>query len=228
MRSAGVRRLFLLALHLAHGLFEHRRVHLKADRLDVAGLFAAEHVAGAAEFEIERGDLESRAQVGELLERGQAAARNLSQLGLRRNQQVRIGAAIRTANPAAELIQLAETMAIGAVDDDGVGERDIQAVLDDGGRHQHVVLVVHEGEHDALQLRLGELAVADDDAGLRHQFANLRSEIVDRLHPVVDEVGLAATLQLHLDCGAHQLLVELGDDGLNSRRSVHRQSTGRA
>ena len=35
------------------------------------------------------------------------------------------------------------------------------------GRDQHVVLVVHEGEHDLLQLGLAHLAVADDDARLR-------------------------------------------------------------
>jgi hypothetical protein len=31
-------------------------------------LLAAEHVAGAAEFEVKRGDLEAGAEIGELLE----------------------------------------------------------------------------------------------------------------------------------------------------------------
>ena len=55
-------------------------------------------------------------------------------------------------------------MAIGAVDDDGVGERDVEAVFDDGGGDEHVELVVHEGEHDALELGFAHLAVADNDA----------------------------------------------------------------
>jgi hypothetical protein len=37
-------------------------------------LFAAEHVACAAEFEVEGCDLEAGAEVGEFFERGEAAA----------------------------------------------------------------------------------------------------------------------------------------------------------
>ena len=106
-------------------------------------------------------------------------------------------------------------MAVGAIDDDGVGERNVEAVFNDCCRDQHVVFVVHEGEHDALQLSFSHLAVANDDARRRHQFADLRGEFVDRLHAIVDEVDLPAALQFQLDRRADQLLVELGDDGLD-------------
>ena len=55
-----------LALHLAHGALEHGGVQLEADGFDVAALLAAEHVAGAAQFEIERGDLEACAEVARI------------------------------------------------------------------------------------------------------------------------------------------------------------------
>ena len=71
---------FFLALNLADGLFEHGGVHLEADGFDVAGLFAAEHVAGTAEFEVEGGDFESGAEVGEFFEGGEAAAGDLGEL----------------------------------------------------------------------------------------------------------------------------------------------------
>ena len=99
----------------------------------MAALLAAEHVARAAQFEIERGDFESRAEVGELLESGEAAARDVGQFLFRRDEQVRIGAAIGAADASAQLVELAEAVAVGAIDDDGVGERDVEAVLDDGG-----------------------------------------------------------------------------------------------
>ena len=63
-----------LALQLAHGALQHRGVQLEADGVDVAALLAAEHVAGTAQFEIESGDLEARAEVGEFLQRRQTAA----------------------------------------------------------------------------------------------------------------------------------------------------------
>ena len=40
-------------------------------------------------------------------------------------------------------------------------------------------------------------------------------EFVDGFDAVVDEVDLAAALELHLDGGADELFVELGDDGLD-------------
>ena len=63
------------ALQLAHGALQHRGVELEADGFDVAALLAAQQVAGAAQFQIERGDFEARAQVAELFQRGQPAAR---------------------------------------------------------------------------------------------------------------------------------------------------------
>ena len=204
-----------LALHLLDGRFEHGGIKLEPDRLDVAALFAAEHVAGAAEFEIEGGNLEAGAEVGELLERGQAAAGNLGELLLRRDEQIGVGAAIGTADAAAQLVEFAEPVAIGSVDQHGIGERDVEAVFDDGGGDQHIVLVVHEGQHDALELGFAHLAVADDDARAGHQFLDARGDLVDGFDAVVDEVDLAAAFEFELDRRANDLFIELGNHGLN-------------
>ncbi len=80
--------LFFFALHLADGLFEHGGVHLEADGFDVAGLLAAEHVACAAELEVEGGDLEAGAEVGEFFECGEAAAGNFGEFGLGWDQEI--------------------------------------------------------------------------------------------------------------------------------------------
>ena len=117
---------------------------------------------------------------------------------LRRDEQVRIGAAIGAADAAAELVELAEAVAVGAVDEHGVGERDVEAVFDDGGGDQHVVLVVHEGEHDAFELGFAHLAVADDDARGGDEFLDARGDFVDGFDAVVDEVDLAAALEFEL------------------------------
>ena len=113
-------------------------------------------------------------------------------------------------------------MAIGAVHDDGVGARDVESVLDDAGRDQHIELTVHKGQHHAFQLSLRHLPVAHGDARLRNQFAYLRRQLVDRLHAIVDEVGLPAALQIHLDSGTNELLVILRDDRLD-RHAIFRR-----
>src|ERR1035437_1209536 len=115
-------------------------------------------------------------------------------------------------------------MTISPVDDDGVGKRYVEAVLDNAGGDENVVLMVHESQHDALQLGLGELSVTNNDAGLRHELADFRGKFVDGFDAVVDEVSLAAAFQFHLDGGAHELLVELGDDGLDGHPALGRGS----
>src|SRR6202789_901282 len=106
-------------------------------------------------------------------------------------------------------------MAVGAVNDDGVGEGDVEAVFDDAGGDEDVVLVVHKGEHDPFEFGFGELAMADDDARLWDEFADFGGDVVDGFDAVVDEVDLAAALELHLDGGADEFFVKFGDDGLD-------------
>ena len=55
-------------LHAHHGLFQHLLVELEADLLDVAGLLLAEQIAGAADVEIVRGELEAGAERVERLQ----------------------------------------------------------------------------------------------------------------------------------------------------------------
>ena len=119
---------------------------------DVAVLLAAQQISRAAQFQIERGDFEARAQVGKFAQRGQPFARDFAQLGVLRDQQIRIRAPIGPPHAPAQLVQLGEAVALGVFDDDGVGERNIQAVFDDGGGDEHVVFVAHEAEQHALQL----------------------------------------------------------------------------
>src|ERR1700683_2468885 len=52
------------AFHLTDRALEHLRVKLEADGFDMATLLAAKHVAGSAQFEVKRGDFESRTEIG--------------------------------------------------------------------------------------------------------------------------------------------------------------------
>ena len=134
------------ALQLMHGFFQQLDVHVEADRADVAVLFAAQDIARAAQFEIQRGDFESGAQVAKFLERGQAFARDFAELRVGRDQQIRVRPAIGPSHAPAQLIQLRQAVALGVLDNHGVGERNIQAVFGDGGAHKHVEIVLHEPE----------------------------------------------------------------------------------
>ena len=159
----------LLALELPDRLLEQLHVHVEADRLDVAALLAAEQVAGAADLEVERRDAEAAAEIAELADRREPLRATGESVVLRRDQQVGVGAPIGAADAAAQLVELRQAVAIGAVDDDRVRVRDVEAVLDDRRRQQDVELVRDEVDHHLLELVLAHLPVADADPRLRHE-----------------------------------------------------------
>ncbi len=161
----------LLALQLAHRLFQQPNVHVEADRVDVAVLLAAQQIAGAAQFQIERRDLEAGAQIAELLERRQALAGDFGQFGIRRHQQISIRAAVGAAHAAAQLVELGEAVALGIFDNHGVRQRNIQAIFYNCRANEDIELVPHELQHGLFQFRLAHLAVAHADAGAREPVA---------------------------------------------------------
>ena len=75
----------LAGLERSHGLFQHRLVEFVADFLDVAGLFFAQKIAGAADVEVVAGQLESGAEALERLQHGEAALCRIGKLSIRRN-----------------------------------------------------------------------------------------------------------------------------------------------
>src|SRR4029077_12936709 len=99
----------------------------------MAVLLAAEHVAGAAEFEVESGDAESGAEFAEFFHGGEAFAGNVGERGVRGDEEVGVSALGGAADAAAELVEFGEAEAVGAINQNRVGAGDVQAVFDDGG-----------------------------------------------------------------------------------------------
>ena len=69
--------------------------------------------------------------------------------------------------------------------------------------------------------------MADDDARLWNQFLQLRRDLPDGVHAVVDEIDLPAALQFLLDRRLNQLVVPTRDHRLN-RHAVFRRSLNHA
>src|SRR5262245_4591924 len=121
-------------LQTHHCLLEHLLVQLEADFLDVAGLFLAEQVAGAADVEIVRCELETRTQGVKRLQHLEPS------LGLWRDRffcregQQCVGAELGAPYPAAKLIELGEAETVGAMNDQRIRGRYVEAGFDNGRR----------------------------------------------------------------------------------------------
>ena len=165
--------------------------------------------------------MDAAAQVAELLQGLQAAARVVGQEAERRREEVAEGLAVRASHAAAHLVQVAEAEVVRGVDDDGVRVRDVDAVLHDGGGEQHVVVVVDEVRDDFLQLRGRHLPVAHGHAGVR--------DVPCQQLPQVLEGADAVRHDEHLPVAAHLEVHGLGDDLVAERvyLRLYRAAVGR-
>jgi hypothetical protein len=160
----------------------------------LAGLVVAEHFAGAADFQVVHGQIEAAAQFFHLLDGVQAALRLLGQRLHVVHQQIGIGLVVRTADAAAQLVQLRQAELVGAVHDDGVGGRHVDAGFDDRGAQQDVEALGDEVAHH-FPVALVHLAVRHADARFRQQLGQHGQAVLDGFHFVVQEVDLAAALE---------------------------------
>ena len=188
----------------------------------------AEQVAGAADLEVAHGDLEPAAELGGLADRLQPLVGLLAERDLDRVEQVGVRPLAAAADPAPELVQLAEAEQVGALDDERVHGRHVDARLDDRRAHEDVEAAVPEVDDDLLQRALVHLAVGDGDARLGHQLAQAGGGVLDRAHPVVDPEHLALAEQLaadRLDGDALVVAADVGEDRLavGRRRLQQRQ-----
>ena len=174
--------------------------------MDEPRLLGAEQVAGAAHLHVLERDPIARAELGVVLEHLQPALGVLVDgVG---HEQVAVGAAMRAADAAAQLIELREAEVVGAIHEHRVRVRHVEAGLDDHRRDEHVDLAAHEAVHDVLELALLHLSVRDGDARARHDAAARgRRCAIDRLDAVVDEEHLPAAIELARDPLVDQAVV---------------------
>ena len=144
-----------------------------------------------------------------------------------RRQQPGIGLVMRTANAAAQLVQLGEAKMVGAFDDDGVGGGNVDPGFDDGGAHQHIEALMMEVIHHPLQFALPHLTVTDGDPRLRHQLRQLVGGFLDVLNVIKQIVDLAAAQRFAQDRLAHHQGVIFANEGLHRQAARRRRGDDR-
>ena len=189
----------------------------------MAGLLVAQQRAGAAQLEVAHRDLEAGAQLRVVRQRGEPVGRLLRQRPGAGIEQVGVGALARAPDAPADLVELAEAEPVGAVDDQRVGLRDVDARLDDRGRDEHVGVAAQEADHALLELLLVHLPVRDGEAQLRAQRAQPLRGLVDVLDAVVQEERLPAARVLALERVLDEVLVVLADVGLDRAAALGRR-----
>ena len=177
----------------------------------------AQQIAGAADLQVTHGNPVARPELRGLADGLEPLVGVLAEHAVHRVEQVGVGPSPGPAHPAPDLVQLTEAQPVGPVHHQGVDGGHVDARLDDGRAHQHVVPVVGEVEHDPLERALVHLAVGDRHPGLGDHAAHPRRGMLDVGHPIVDVEDLPLPQQLASDGLGHGpvgMLPDVGEDRL--------------
>ena len=213
----------VLALQFPHHVVEQFQVRVESDGLNMAVLLPAQQVAAAAQFQIQRGDFETRAQVAELAQRRQPFPRHFRKLRIRRHQQIRVSPPVRPPHAPAQLVQLRQPVALRVLNDDRIRQRNIQAVFHNRGADKYVVLMLHEAQQHAFQFGLRHLSMPHADAHLRHRVLQPHGSLVNGIHAVMNEIHLPAAEDFGLNRRLHQIFVIVRHGGLNGQPVLGRR-----
>src|SRR5690606_30820641 len=211
----------LLLAQFLDGFIQDLVVRLEPDVIDEAALLSPEQVAGSPDIHVPHRQIESAAQIAELLHRLKALPGLAREPVDGRDEQIAERLSVRAPDAPAKLMKLRQSEAVRAVDDDGVGVRDVEPVLDDVRADEYVKPAFDEIQHHLLQIGGFHLPVSRSDAHVRHDESQHRGDLVDGLHPIVDEENLASAADFVQDGVADEVLVEGVDlrfDGLPVRR----------
>ena len=96
--------LFLLAAIVRHRLADQTQVQVKTDTGNMAGLFAAEQIAGTTNLQVFHGELQTCTQLVMGRHSLQTLMRNLTEGLIQRVQEVRVGALAATTHASTQLV----------------------------------------------------------------------------------------------------------------------------
>ena len=213
--------------HHRHRALQQLAGEAEADGGDVAGLLAAEQVAGTAQLQVTHGEVEAAAQRTVAPNRGKALARIAVHESLGRQEQIGVALTRTAADTTAQLVEVGEAEGVRAVNKDGIGAGDVDAALDDRGREQHVGLAALEGTHLARKRRRIHLTVGDNDARLRTERRQASLDAMDGRHAVMEEIDLSAARQFLLDGRTDRFILVADDARLDGHPFARRRTEQR-
>ena len=176
--------------------------------------------------------MNAAAEVGKALDGLEAAATVVGQGAEGRRHEIAEGFLTSASHATTHLVQVGKSEVLGVVDEDGVGIGHVDAVFDDGGGEEDVVLVIDKIEDDFFEFGGFHLSVADHDACIGHVFANEVLDMGELRDAVRDDIDLAVAAELEIDGVGDDLVAEGVNFGANGvavgRRRVNDAEIARA
>ena len=96
-------------------------------------------------------------------------------------------------------MKIRKTEILGTINDDGVGIRNVDAVFDDGGREQHIVVVIREIEDNLFQFLRFHLSMTYGYAGIRDILVDHLCDMGEIVDAIIHEIHLAVARHLKVN-----------------------------
>ena len=195
-------------MQLQNRLIQNLLIHLETYLTDKTALVRTQNVASTTDIQVAHGNLQTTANVGEVLDGLQTLAGLLIQVFERTHQHVTESLLIVAPHPAPQLMQHIEGKILCIVDNHGVGIGHIQTRLHNGSGNQHIVIASQKLQHDFLQLSAIHLSMPHGNTGIGHQTLHQSCHFVDILNFVMHKEHLSATTNLIRNRIPNQLFVK--------------------
>ena len=131
------------------------------------------------------------------------------------DEQIAVGLVSVSADASAELMEFGQTVAIGIIDEDGIGVGDIESALDDRGCEENISAMLDKIQHDLFQPILWHLPVSDDDAGFGDNPLESGGDMMHVLDTVIDKENLAIAVEFPKDGVSNQCIIPTHNAGFN-------------
>ena len=105
-------------------------------------------------------------------------------------------------------MQSTQAEALGVVDDNGVDIRHIDAVFDDCGGYEHIVVVIGKVDNYLLEIFGLHLAMTHHHAGIGHNAMHHIFEVREAVDVIVHYKHLTVARHLEIDSFAQYIIVE--------------------
>ena len=188
-----------LVLEFSDGLLQNFLIGFISQVLHESALLGTQQIACATDIQILHGQVKAAAQLRECFKSFQPAPRFWVEHAQGRCQQVAERLAVAAPHAPAHLVQVTQTKAMGIINDDGVGVGYINAVFNNSGREQHVVVVVNEAHDYFLEFLRLHLPVPDGYAAVGHVFLDYFGNMWQRTDATAHEVNLTVAAHLEVD-----------------------------
>ena len=205
----------LLVLQLSDSLRENLLVGFITEIFHKTALLRAQQITRTTDIQVLHGEIEAAAQFTERFQSLQTATCLRGKCALRWRHQIAESLLVASSYASTHLMQVTQSEVMGIAHDNRIGIGNIDTVLYDGGRKQHIIIVIDKAHDDFLQILRFHLSVTDGYPTVWNMLLYEHLELRKFGYSVAYEINLSVSAHLEIDGIADNFTTKRYQFGMN-------------